>query len=132
MKNKIFIILTILLISCTNSKVDNQSQALKLLELLENEDITINFTEELVVYYFDGDCSFCLNKLIELNKVHKENLLAISKVEDPLIFKFTINEAQVDLKGRIVIVRNNDFDQILILNSVYVFDIRNDILSNEF
>lgn len=132
MKSKIFIIFTMLLVSCTNSTVDNQSQVLRLLELLEDEDFSINFTEGLVIYYFDGDCSFCINKLIELSKVHNENLLAISKVEDPSIFRFTINEAKIDLKGRIVIVQNDDFEQILMLNNVYYFDIRNNTLLNEF
>ena len=79
-----------------------------------------NKNADLVIYYFDGDCSLCIAKVRYIEKVLKNNryvkLLFIAKTLNPDILKFNLNN--IKLKSYVFIDKNDFFNNKLNMNEV--------------
>ncbi len=75
--------------------------------------------KDLLVYYFDGDCSFCIAKLITMEKENNKDgarRVYIAKTSDPVVFSFNIKENGVT--APVYIDNDNFFPAFLQLNRV--------------
>ncbi|GAB2626015.1 hypothetical protein [Belliella aquatica] len=106
--------------ACSTKASKNDSVYLKLMLLLEEHKLDLQLTNNNIIYYFDGDCSFCIDKLKQLNEKYDEKLLAIAHVGDLIVFNYMIKENTPNLQNRLIVVENDKFDKILLLNSVYI------------
>lgn len=90
--------------------------------LIEEHKLDFQLANNSIIYYFDGDCSFCIDKLKQLNKKYDKKLLAIAHVGDLIVFNYMIKENIPDLQNQLIVVENDKFDEILLLNSVYIIN----------
>lgn len=106
--------------ACSIKASKNDSVYLKLMVLLEEHKFDFQLANNSIIYYFDGDCSFCIDKLKQLNEKYDKKLLAIAHVGDLIVFNYMIKENTPDLHNQLIVVENDRFDEILLLNSVYI------------
>lgn len=112
--------------ACSIKASKNDSVYFKLMALLEEHKLDFPLANNSMIYYFDGDCSFCIDKFKQLNEKYDKKLLAIAHVGDLIVFNYVIKENTPDLQNQLIVVENDKFDEILLLNSVYIVDIEED------
>ena len=89
-------------------------------------------TSDVLIYYFDGDCSFCFSKIKFLSDAYKSQsnveLIFIAKTLNPLIFKHNFNKLNV--RGCIYINNDHSFDKTVKINDILV--VRPDLSYKEY
>jgi hypothetical protein len=105
---------------------------LKFLPLLNETNENIYFVErisqyicapsdEIMIYYFDGDCAFCIDKLNLYSEKYKDNIIFIAKTNDPLVLKHATQEFFYCL----FIDSDNFYEKHLKLNEINIIELIN-------
>ena len=121
----------LLLVACNNSIKDHISD--ELFAFLKNNCHT-NERKNVVVYYFDGDCSFCIGQVIELEERYKKNkdttAINIAKTRNPAYLRFQLKEENIS-PCIIVTADSTKYDSLVRtrfeFNKMYVVDKDNGI-----
>ena len=76
--------------------------------------------QNLTLYYFDGDCSFCVGKVADLEKstaaTHDSKAVFIAKTHDPSILQFNIK--QFGIRSCLIIEKDQAYSNYFRLNEV--------------
>lgn len=70
-----------------------------------------------IVYYFNGDCAFCIGKGIDIeNNAGNKKVIFIANTRKPDILRYTFKEAKI--KGCLVIDSSNVYSNVLKLDEI--------------
>jgi hypothetical protein len=97
---------------CENRRYLDLAGYNKIISLCPSPDIK---NEDMIVYYFDGDCGLCLAKVIFLEKRYSNDtnvkLIFIAKTLNPDVLKYNLSDKKI--KSCVYLENKNEFEKIL-------------------
>lgn len=94
------------------------------IEIIQNENkisllnqYRCDGVKELFVYYFDGDCAFCIDKIRKYYLEYSDDIIFLAKTKDKLLLKYTLEN---EFEGYPCVVFDEDglYDDFFELNRV--------------
>ena len=97
---------------CENRRYLDVASYNKIISLCPNSGTKNN---NVIVYYFDGDCGLCIAKVIFLEKKYSNdtnvNLIFIAKTLNPDVLKYNLSDKKI--KSCVYFENGNEFEKIL-------------------